>query len=176
MKPIISTCTITANLFLGDGTKANFQERLSYLGTANGRLGYAFDRFLVYATGGLAFGDIHTAATVPGYFGTTSSLRAGYNVGGGLEYAIPTDSILNSLSVERLLGLDKKLGINLGDGTIHAEYVHYDLGRQTSIINATPTGGPGGYVSSFRVQGDLIRVGLGYKIGTAAATPVVARY
>ncbi len=164
------------DIFVGPGTKVNFQERLSYLGTANGRLGYAFDRVLVYATGGLAFGDVHTAATIPGYFGTASTLRAGYDVGGGVEYAIPSNSFLNNLSVERLLGLDKKLGINLGDGTIHAEYIHYDLRTQTATINATPTGGPGGYNSRFRVEGDLIRVGLGYKIGSTAATPVVARY
>ena len=39
-----------------------YHQRLDYLGTANGRLGYAFGRLLVYGTGGFAFGD-------PGYGG-----------------------------------------------------------------------------------------------------------
>ena len=159
--------------------KINDQERTAYLGTANGRLGYAFDRLLVYATGGLAFGGIHTSTNVviggPAYFGTFNSTRTGYNVGGGVEYAIPTDSILNYLSVEKLLGIDKKLGLDAFDGTIRAEYVHYDLGTDTVAVNSVAVGAPGSYVSTFKTQGNLIRVGLGYKFGGTPA-PVVARY
>ena len=166
-----------------DAGKFNAQQRLAYLGTANGRLGYAFDRFLIFATGGFAFGEVHTSINIynaigaPAYFGTYtgSTLRTGYNVGGGIEYAIPTDSILNKLSVERLLGIDKYIGLDKSDGTIRAEYVHYDLGTETVGVN--PIGGAaGGYTSRFRTQGNLIRVGLGYKFGGASAAPVVARY
>jgi len=39
------------------------ETRNKWLATARGRLGYAFDRFLPYFTGGLAFGDIN--ATLP---------------------------------------------------------------------------------------------------------------
>src|SRR5580704_1908537 len=37
---------------------ATCQTQNDWLGTARGRLGYAFDRFLPYVTGGLAAGDI----------------------------------------------------------------------------------------------------------------------
>ena len=95
-------------------------------------------------------------------------------MGGGIEYAIPANSVLNYLSVEKLLGIDKKLGLDIFDGTIRAEYVHYDLGTETYA--ATPIGGAAGaYTISSRTQGNLIRVGLGYKFGGATA-PVVARY
>jgi outer membrane immunogenic protein len=57
------------------------------LGTARLRLGYAFDNALLYATGGLAYAkvrDSYQGAT--GYNWTNTGWRAGYAVGGGLEY------------------------------------------------------------------------------------------
>ena len=169
------------DLFLLNGGKFNFQQRLAYLGTANGRVGYAFDRLLIYATGGFAYGEVHNSVlnefAGPQYFGTASRISKGYDVGGGIEYAIPPDSFLNKLSVEKILGLDKKLGLDIFDGTLRAEYVHYDLGRETFAVNAL-NGNPGGYVASTRTEGSLIRVGLGYKFNglNAPAAPVVARY
>ena len=164
-----------------DAGKFNAQQRLAYLGTANGRLGYAYDHFLFYATGGFAFGGVHSSVNIynaigaPAYAGTyNNDTKTGYDVGGGVEYAIPTDSFLNYLSVEKILGIDKKLGLDAFQGTIRAEYIHYDLGRETVLGN--PIGGAAGsYVSTFRTQGNLVRVGLGYKFGATPA-PVVARY
>jgi len=51
----------------------------SYFGTVRGRVGYAFDRALIYVTGGLAYGDIGG--------GFNNDTNAGWTVGGGLEYA-----------------------------------------------------------------------------------------
>ena len=55
-----------------------------WLGTLRGRLGYAFDRFLPYVTGGASFGDIKGTVASGGSFSATN---VGWNVGGGLEYA-----------------------------------------------------------------------------------------
>ncbi len=66
---------------------------LDYFGTVRGRLGYAFDRTLVYATGGFAYGSGGGRQ-----FGTgvsSDDFQTGYAVGGGVEYALPTDSFLN---------------------------------------------------------------------------------
>jgi outer membrane immunogenic protein len=49
----------------------------NYFGTVSGRLGFAFDRALVYATGGFAYGDV----------GTFGESNGGWTVGGGVEYA-----------------------------------------------------------------------------------------
>lgn len=58
---------------------------IDYLGTTRARVGYAVDRFLPYATGGLA------TALVDGQvngMGANSKFHYGFAVGGGLEWAI----------------------------------------------------------------------------------------
>ncbi|GJE54623.1 MULTISPECIES: outer membrane protein [Methylobacterium] len=152
----------------GPGNNASvYTQNLDYLGTLNGKLGYAFDRFLVYGTGGLAFGNVSYGAT---FFGTQGNVPAfptqftggydvnfetGYNYGGGVEYAIPADSFLSSFSVGRLLGLKS-------DVTIKAEYIRYDLGgRSISVLNAAG----GGYTSRFSTEGSIVRAGFNYKFG-----------
>jgi len=57
----------------------------TWLGTARGRIGYAFGQFLPYVTGGLAVGDVKTEATG---LGSASSTKAGWTLGGGVEAAI----------------------------------------------------------------------------------------
>jgi outer membrane immunogenic protein len=56
---------------------------LTSFGTARGRLGVAFDRALIYGTGGYAFGF---SSLESGFLKSTSS-HHGYVVGAGLEYA-----------------------------------------------------------------------------------------
>jgi len=56
-----------------------------WLGTGRMRIGYAFDRFLPYVTGGVAFGDVK--GSVAG-FGSSSDTNTGWTVGGGIEAAI----------------------------------------------------------------------------------------
>jgi len=57
----------------------------SWLGTARGRIGVAWDRFLPYVTGGVAFGDVRgNRPTVGGL----SRMSAGWTAGGGIEAAI----------------------------------------------------------------------------------------
>ena len=59
--------------------------RNDWLGTARGRIGYAFDRFLPYVTGGAAFGNVKS--TITGV-GSTDNSKAGWTLGGGVEAAI----------------------------------------------------------------------------------------
>jgi outer membrane immunogenic protein len=78
------------------------QTQNDWLGTARGRVGYAFDRVLPYLTGGLALGDIK--ASVPG-IGTQTDTKAGWTVGGGVEVAV------------------------VGNLSAKVEYLHVDLGN-----------------------------------------------
>jgi outer membrane immunogenic protein len=57
----------------------------SVLATARARVGYAFDRVLVYATGGGAFGNVLTGFSPPGTF--DNSLSFGWTGGAGIEVA-----------------------------------------------------------------------------------------
>jgi outer membrane immunogenic protein len=58
-----------------------------WFGTARVRLGYAFDRWLPYVTGGAAFGNIEASSTAPGFAGGGSDTAFGWTAGVGLEYA-----------------------------------------------------------------------------------------
>jgi len=57
----------------------------TWLGTARGRLGYAFDRVMPYVTGGAAFGNVR--ATVAG-LGSNTETNVGWTVGAGIEAAV----------------------------------------------------------------------------------------
>lgn len=76
---------------------------LSSFGTLRGRVGVAFDRTLVYVTGGLAFGSFKGTLwndnSYQDYIVKTSSTRTGWVVGAGVEYAL-TNNV--SLKVEGL--------------------------------------------------------------------------
>lgn len=57
---------------------------LGYFGTVRARLGYSFDRALVYGTGGFAYGQGNSD-----FFGLTSSANlTGWTLGVGAEYAV----------------------------------------------------------------------------------------
>jgi len=100
-----------ANGFFGVGgiNEGNFvavrstASSLDYFGTVRGRLGYAFDRFMVYGTGGFAYGGGDNNNGCPNFVGTTfvgnlcgdrgDDPRWGYAVGGGFEWALPVSNV-----------------------------------------------------------------------------------
>ncbi|HEX4113794.1 MAG TPA: outer membrane protein, partial [Stellaceae bacterium] len=55
-----------------------------------GKLGFAFNRVLLYGTGGAAFGDVSTDYLngVGAQFASSSGIRVGWTAGGGAEYAV----------------------------------------------------------------------------------------
>ncbi len=69
----------------------NFSSRLRYFGALRGRLGYAFDRTLIYIDGGLAYGGLSSNVNGPVLTGSPynfSGVAVGYILGGGVEYAL----------------------------------------------------------------------------------------
>jgi outer membrane immunogenic protein len=73
---------------------SNFTASSSVNGSVRGRIGYAIDPFLIYATGGIAIADANLKATYaptalsPGSTKSDSTILFGPTVGGGLEYAL----------------------------------------------------------------------------------------
>jgi outer membrane immunogenic protein len=77
-----------------DGAGFAHTIRAHYLVTTTGRLGYAFDRVLVYAKGGAAFTGERNDVTIPGspIVASTGTLtQVGHTVGGGAEYMLDTN-------------------------------------------------------------------------------------
>ena len=143
-------------------TRVNeYRGGLDFLGTVRGRIGYALDRFMIYGTGGFAYGGVDNQVTffapngtIPFFQGGQSSIQTGYAYGGGFEYAVAPDSFLNRLNV-----------FNSNAVTVKFEYLHYDLGDRRFAI-AGVNGGPGNYSAVVRNDGDLVRAGLNFKLGS----------
>jgi outer membrane immunogenic protein len=148
------------------GAETNIRQKLDTFGTVRGRLGYAFDRFLVYGTGGFAFGDVtyrssffNAPGRVLAYNGLYTGMETGYVYGGGVEYAIPTDSFLNYFSVGKYIPFLSSAAV-----TVKVEYLHYDLGSRNVTVNNTGLPGFGGsYTSRFTTEGNMVRGGFTYR-------------
>jgi outer membrane immunogenic protein len=145
------------------GAASDFRTDMGFLGTVRGRLGYAWDRVLVYGTGGFAYADVDNSArffatpaagglTVTQFFGRRSEIETGWTAGGGVEFALPTSfSLFGSNAV-----------------TFKAEALYYDLGRRNIIVadtGAAPVRGSS-YTSRFDNNGVIARAGINFKFGS----------
>jgi outer membrane immunogenic protein len=130
---------------------------LDYFGTVRGRLGYAFDRTLVYGTGGFAYGSGSAERSFGGYAGN-DSFRTGWAAGGGIEYALPTDSFLNFFRSSAVTLKVEGLYVNLDRGTRNQGVLLVDAASLTPVV----TTGIGRRSDEFAV----VRAGLNYKFGS----------
>ncbi len=105
--------------------------------SARGRIGYAFDRVLVYATGGAAFAHINehdVDFTGSGLSNDNSTTRTGWTAGAGVDYAFTNNWI----------------------GRV--EYRHADFGK----FSYNPTVFVG-FTENHRITENAVRFGLAYK-------------
>lgn len=118
---------------------AEYENKLNWLGTTRARIGFTpADNLMIYATGGLAYGQIK--ANVSDYFGFDSSLsktKFGYAVGAGTEVALSKNWTFKT----------EYLYANLGKET-HRIYGFDDLNYDTL---------------SHKFDAHIVRVGLNYK-------------
>jgi outer membrane immunogenic protein len=143
-----------------DGSTVSAHTTADIQGSIRGRLGVAWDRALIYATGGVAFGGFNTDATLNGvgvggvpFFASTSrsNTRVGWTVGGGIQYAVTNN------------------------WSIRAEYRFTDFGR---ITDGDFAGAPAGFFlnGGRRIQQNQVQVGFDYKFDLYAPPPIVAKY
>jgi len=126
----------------------------------------SFGQSAFYGTGGFAYGDVNNTMLnisrtgAPGYAGSQDTLRTGYAYGGGVEYALASNSAFNIFKA--------------GGVTVKAEYIHYDLGTSSFVSNNVPGVAPAGsaFTNSVHTDGDLVRAGLNYKF----SGPLFAKY
>ena len=138
---------------------------LDYFGTVRGRLGYAFDRTLVYATGGFAYGSGGGRQ-----FGTgvnSDDFQTGYAVGGGVEYALPTDSFLNFFRSSAVTLKVEGLYVNLEQNRRTAGSFAQNIGGalvSTTTPGVTLVSGPAN--TRRDTEFAVVRAGVNYKFGS----------
>jgi len=130
---------ISANV---DELSAEAETKVEWFGTVRARLGYAAtERFLVYGTGGLAYGKVKSSYSlsdgVDSYGESASKTKAGWTIGAGAEYAIDNN------------------------WTLKTEYLYTDLGKR-NLINYTSDDLYNISLDS-KVKFHTVRVGVNYK-------------
>ena len=130
---------------------------LDFFGTVRGRLGYAFDRTLVYGTGGFAYGSGSDDRSFGGFRGN-DSFRTGWAAGGGIEYALPTESFLNFFRASAVTLKVEGLYVNLDRGT----------GTQGALVINNATNTPVAFSNVGRRNDEfaVVRAGINYKFGS----------
>ncbi len=139
----------SANVLEGATVLARATVESQFRGSLRARLGVAFDRTLLYETGGLALGQVEGAFVNGANRASGSETQFGWTIGAGVEYAISNN------------------------WSARAEYRYTDLG---DFNVATPTAVVTGAArSNIDTTDHSVRVGLSYRFG-GPARPVVARY
>jgi outer membrane immunogenic protein len=122
--------------FAGD----TFNGNMTALGTVRGRVGWAFDRVLVYGTGGVAFANLKDEYNSPNFpppfTASATSSVTGWTAGGGIEYAL------------------------FGNWTAKIEYLHVGFPSRSATASPIP---PTTYTFAFKDSLDIGRVGINYK-------------
>ena len=140
-------------------TKALSSTNEKWVDTLRGRLGYAFDRVMVYGTGGVAFAGTDVNVNIPGFGAVTDShTRTGWVAGVGAEWAAYVGP--------------------MGAITLKAEYLHADFGT-SRYVNTPVTFGERCNTQTVvtrdvKLSDDMFRVGANWKFNS---DPIVtARY
>ena len=141
--------------FLGPAVPVALSQKIDWFGTVRGRIGVlATPQVLLYATGGLAYGEVDSSAVIGAAgtaFSAVTNTHVGWTVGAGIE------------------------GMIAPNWTARLEYLYVDLGTANGSF-ATTIGalGGGSVIENFssRITDNILRVGINYKFGG----PVVARY
>jgi outer membrane immunogenic protein len=136
---------------------ASFSERtrISSLASATGRVGYAWDRILIYAKGGVAwerdnYDAIAAFAGVAAFGASAANTRTGWTVGAGWEYAF-TDYLT---------------------GFVEGDY--YDFGNRTTNFTTFPL--PVNFPIDIKERKFVAKAGFNFKFNWWAQAPVVTKY
>ncbi len=153
------------------------QQKLDWLATVRGRVGWAQDSFLWFVTGGAAFGrvesnyalSVNQLASGTGTFGVAnaaasfSTTRTGWTLGGGVETSLARFGAPN--------------------WSTKIEYLYVDLGSvsnsfATTVPTAANPGGPSTYTmtSASSIHDHIVRFGVNYRFGGTGSAPAASAY
>lgn len=141
------------------GASLTAQTSADVQGSIRGKAGIAWDRVLLYGTGGVAFGGFNNSITLtapnllPPFFATTSTsnTRVGWTAGGGVQVAVTNNWWL------------------------FGEYRFSDFG---TLNNGSFANVPAGafFNGDRRLQEHQVQGGFSYKFDTYAPVPVISKY
>jgi outer membrane immunogenic protein len=138
----------------------NGLSNLDYFGTVRGRLGYAFDR-----TGGFAYGGGGgTGFGLPN--STSDNFRTGWAAGGGIEYALPTDSFLNFFRSSAVTVKVEGLYVSLDRNSTNGTFAYSNSTGAIYNVSGTSYATTTGYTARRSDEFAVVRAGLNYKFGT----------
>ena len=136
------------------------QHKITNLFTVGPRLGYAWDRWMIFATGGYASADLKTAACsaqLPVLRPSQScqirngaSRNNGWYAGGGLDYMVHKGPL-----VDVILGV---------------EYQHYDVGSKNAFCFNPGCNPATGWDDDLSAKGDIVRARLTIKTRATASS------
>jgi outer membrane immunogenic protein len=137
----------------GIQANTNFEHKMTNLFTVGPRIGYAWDRWMIFATGGWASANLKSSQCFnvvqpnavnapgpcdgPGSRFNGASRNNGYFVGGGFDYMVHKGPL-----VDVILGI---------------EYQHYDVGSQNAFCFQPSCGAPTGWDFDLASKGDIVR-------------------
>ncbi len=117
-----------------------------WLGTVRLRAGYSVDKLLIYATGGLAYGQVKVSTTstdtvvggsIDVWQGAKQTTKFGFAAGAGLEYALTNNWLIRA----------EYLYFNLGNANTFATIADSDLYTRVNT----------------RIDGNIVRAAISYK-------------
>jgi outer membrane immunogenic protein len=127
------------------------EHKMTNLATVGGKLGYAWDRWMIFATGGWASANLKGTycSTITGVCGPTftnengASRNDGWYAGGGFDFMVHKGAL-----VDVLLGV---------------EYQHFDVGSEQAFCAPPNCGVPNLANYDLSAKGDLVRARLTIK-------------
>ncbi|ETR78177.1 porin [Afipia sp. P52-10] len=145
--------TLIANNAPAGNAQFDIGTKIEWFGTIRARLGYAWDRALLYATGGAAFGSVKSFASVSGAIGngplaplaapvSVSDTQWGWTAGAGLEYALAPQ------------------------WSFKTEYLYIDLGKQallSTLVNDAANGFSAGANLDVKTTLHTVKAGVNYR-------------
>lgn len=135
-----SLSTSCSAALCGVPLSASYDQKVPWFGTARGRIGYAQDGWLIYATGGYAYARLETSATATTSSGTATlsqeANRGGWTAGGGVEVALTSR------------------------WSAKAEYLYMDFGSSTTTwsVPGLPT-----LTDDTKLNMNVVRTGMNYR-------------
>ncbi|MBN9081596.1 MAG: hypothetical protein BGP04_11360 [Rhizobiales bacterium 62-17] len=120
------------------------KNRINWQASIRARAGVAFDRALIYATGGVAFAGLRNELIAPPFSVSASNTRTGWTIGAGVEYALTNN------------------------WSARVEYRYADFGRRNDGFGFLFAN------NNNRVQEHAVRVGVSYRFGGPAGPVVAS--